>query len=149
MEKAKEFQRNIYFYLIDYAKAFDCVDYKRLSKIVKEMGIPNHLICFLRNLYAGQHATVRFRHGTTDKLKIGKGVCQGYILSPCSINIYAEYMMRSAGLDESQAGIKISRRNINNHRNADDTTLMAESEEELNADDTTLMAESEEGERIM
>ena len=105
------------------------VDHKRLSKILKEMGIPNHLICFLRNLYAGQHATVRIRHGTTDKLKIGKGVCQDYILSPCSINIYAEYMMRSAGLDESQAGIKISRRNINNHRNADDTTLMAESEE--------------------
>ena len=95
------------------------------------MGIPDHLICLLRNLYAGQEATVRNRHGTTDWFPIGKGVCQGCILSPCLFNFYAEYIMRNAGLDEAQAGIKIARRNINNLRYADDTTLMAESEEEL------------------
>ena len=98
---------------------------------MKEMGIPNHLTCLLRNLYAGQEATVRTGHGTTDWFQIGKAVCQGYILSPCLFNFYAEYIMRNAGLDEAQAGIKIARRNINNLRYADDTTLMAESEEEL------------------
>ena len=105
------------------------VDHKRLSKTLKEMGIPNHLICFLRNLYAGQHATVRIRHGTTDKLKIGKGVCQGYILSPCLFNLHAEYIMRNARLDEAEGGIRIAGRNINNLRHADDITLMVESEE--------------------
>ena len=116
---------------IDYAKAFDCVDHNKLWKILKEMGIPDHLICLLRNLYAGQEATVRTGHGTTDWFQIGKGVCQGCILSPCLFNLYAEYIMRNAGLEETQAGIKIAGRNINNLRYADDTTLMALSEEEL------------------
>ena len=102
-----------------------------LWKTLKEMGIPDRLTCLLRNLYAGQEATVRTGHGTTDWLEIGKGVHQGYILSPCLFNLYAEYIMRNAGLEEAQAGIKIARRNINNLRYADDTTLMAESEEEL------------------
>uniref|UniRef100_A0A4W2E916 Reverse transcriptase domain-containing protein n=1 Tax=Bos indicus x Bos taurus TaxID=30522 RepID=A0A4W2E916_BOBOX len=131
MEKAREFQKNIYFCFIDYAKAFDCVDHNKLWKILKEMGIPDHLNCLLRNLYAGQEATVRTGHGTTDWFQIGKGVCQGCILSPCLFNLYAEYIMRNAGLEETQAGIKIARRNINNLRYADDTILMAESEEEL------------------
>ncbi|GBE63537.1 endonuclease-reverse transcriptase [Babesia ovata] len=131
MEKAREFQKNIYFCFIDYAKAFDCVDHNKLWKILKEMGIPDHLICLLRNLYAGQEATVRTGHGTTDWFQIGKGVHQGCILSPCLFNLYAEYIMRNAGLEETQAGIKIAGRNINNLRYADDTTLMAESEEEL------------------
>ena len=125
-EKAREFQKSIYFCFIDYAKAFDCVDHNKLWKILQEMGIPDHLICLLRNLYAGQEATVRTGHGTTDWFQIGKGVCQGYILSPCLFNLYAEYIMRNAGLEETQAGIKIARRNINNLRYADDTTLMAE-----------------------
>ena len=116
---------------MDYAKAFDCVDHNKLWKILKEMGIPDHLICLLRNLYAGQEATVRTGHGTTDWFQIGKGVCQGCILSPCLFNFYAEYIMRNTGLKEAQAGIKIAGRNINNLRYADDTTLMAESEEEL------------------
>ena len=116
---------------IDHAKAFDCVDQNKLWKILKETGIPDHLTCLLRNQYAGQEATVRTGHGTTDWLQIGKGVRQGYILSPCLLNLYAEYIMRNAGLDEAQAGIKIAGRNINNLRYADDTTLMAESEEEL------------------
>ena len=103
----------------------------KLWKILKEMRIPDHLTCVLRNLYAGQEATVRTGHGTTDWFQIGKGVCQGYILSPCLFNFYAEYIMRNAGLEEAQAGIKIAGRNINNLRYADDTTLMAESEEEL------------------
>ena len=102
-------------------------------KILKEMGIPDHLTCLLRNLYAGQEATVRTGHGTTDWFQIGKGVRQGYILSPCLFNLYAEYIMRNAGLDEAQAGIKIAGRSINNLRYADDTTVMAESEEELKA----------------
>ena len=123
IEKAKEFQENIYFYFIDYAKAFDCVDHKKLWKILQEMGIPDHLTCLLRNLYAGQEATVRTGHGTTDWFQIGKGVHPGCILSPCLFNLYAEYIMRSARLDEAWAGIKIARRNINNLRNADDTTL--------------------------
>ena len=131
MEKAREFQKNIYFCFIDYAKAFDCVDHNKLWKILKEMGIPDHLSCLLRNLYAGQKATVRTGHGTTDWFQIGKGVRQGCILSPCLFNLYAEYIMRNNGLGETQAGIKIAGRNINNLRYADDTTLMAESEEEL------------------
>jgi len=131
IKKAREFQKNIYFCLIDYAKAFDCVDYNKLWKILKDMGIPDHLTCLLRSLYAGQEAPVRTGHGTTDWLQIGKGVCQGCILSPCLFNFYAEYIMRNGGLEEEQAGIKIARRNINNLRYADDTTLMAESEEEL------------------
>ena len=129
MEKAREFQENIYFCFLDYAKAFDCVDHNKLWKILKEMGIPDHLICFLRNLYAGQEATVRTGRGTTDWFQIRKGVRQGCILSPCLFNFYAEYIMRNAGLEEAQPGIKIARRNINNLRYADDTTLMAESEE--------------------
>ena len=116
---------------IDYAKAFDCVDHNKLWKILKEMGIPDHLTCLLRNLYAGQEAAVRTGHGTTDWFQIGKGVCQGCILSPCLFNFYAEYITRNAGLEEAQAEIKISGRNINNLRHADDTTLMTESEEEL------------------
>ena len=119
------------FISVDYAKAFDCVDHNELWKILQEMGIPDHLTCFLRNLYAGQEATVRTGHGTTDWFQIGKGVRQGCILSPCLFNFYAEYIMRNAGLDEAEAGIKIAGRNINNLRYADDTTLMAESEEEL------------------
>ena len=131
IKKAREFQKNIYFSMIDYAKAFDYVDHKKLWKILKEMGVPDHLTCLLRNLYAGQEATVRTGHGTTDWFQIGKGVHQGYILSPCFFNLFAEYIMRNAGLEEAQAGIKIAGRNINNLRYADDTTLMAESEEEL------------------
>ena len=131
MEKARDFQKSIYFCFINYAKAFDCVDHKKLWKILKEMGIPHHLACLLRNLYAGQEATVRTGRGTTDWLQIGKGVRQGCKSSPCLFNLYAEYIMRNAGLEEAQAGIKIAGRNINNLRYTDDTTLMAESEEEL------------------
>ena len=119
LKKAREFQKNIYFCFIDYAKAFDCVDHNKLWTILKEMGIPDHLTCLLRNLYAGQEATVKTGHGTTDWFQIGKGVGQGYILSPCLFNLYAEYIMRNAGLDEAQAGIKIAGRNINNFRYAD------------------------------
>ena len=129
MEKAREFQKNIYFCFIDYAKAFDWVDRNKLWKILQEMGIPDYLSCLLRNLYAGQEATVRTGHGSIDRFQIGKGVPQGCILSPCLFNLYAEYIMRNTGLDEAQAGIKIPGRNINNVRYADDTTLMAESEE--------------------
>ena len=129
IEKAREFQKNICFYFIDYGKAFDCVDHNKLWKILKEMEIPDHLTCFLRNLYAGQEATVRIGHGTTDWFQIRKGVHQGCILSPCLFNLYAEYIMRNAELDEAKAGIKTAGRNINNLRYADDTTLMAESEE--------------------
>ena len=131
MEKAWEFQKNIYFCFIDYAKAFDCVDHKKLWKILKEMGILDHLTCLLRNLYADQEATVRNGHGTTHWFQLGKGVHQGCILSPCLFNLYAEYIMRNNGLEKAQAGIRIGGRNINNLRYADDTTLMAESEEEL------------------
>ena len=131
IEKAKEFQKNIYFCFIDYAKAFDCVDHNKLWKILQEMGIPDHLTCLMRNLYAGQEATIRIRHGTTDWFKIGKGVHHGCILSPCLFNLYAQYLMRNARLDEAQVGIKIAGRNVNNLRYEDDTTLMAESEEEL------------------
>ena len=131
IKKARELQKNIYFCFIDYPKAFDCVDHNKLWKILQEMGISDHLTCLLRNLCAGQEATVRIRHGTTDWFQIGKGVRQGCILSPCLFNLYAEYIMRNAGLDETQAGIKTAGRNINNLRYADDTALMAESEEEL------------------
>ena len=129
MEKARAFQENIYFCFIEYAKAFDCVDHNKLWKMLKEMGIPDHLTCLLRNLYAGQETTVTIGHGTTDWFQIGKRICQGCILSPCLFNFYAEYIMRNTGLEETQAGIKISGRNINNPRYADDTTLIAESEE--------------------
>src|SRR5574341_667164 len=145
MEKAREFQKSIYFCFINYAKAFDCVDHNKLWKILKEMGIPDHLICLLRNLYAGQEATVRIGHGTTDWFQIGKGVPQGCILSPCLFNLYAEYIMQNAGLDEAQAGIKIPERNINKLRYADDTTLMAESGEELKS---LLMKVKEESEKV-
>ena len=124
IEKAREFQKNIYFCFTDYAKAFNCVDHNKLCKILKEMGIPDQLTCLLRNLYAGQEATVRTGHGTTEWFQIGKGVCQGCILLPCLFTFYAEYITRNAGLEETQAGIKIARRNINNLRYADDTTLM-------------------------
>ena len=113
IEKAKEFQKNIYFCFIDYTKAFDCMDHNKLWKILQEMGIPNHLTCILRNLYAGQKATVRTGH-RTDWFQIGKGIRQGYILSPCLFNLYAQYIMRNAGLDEARAGVKIAGRNINN-----------------------------------
>ena len=129
--KKREFQKNIYFCFIDYAKAFDCVDHNKLWKVLKEMGIQDHLTCLLRNLYAGQEATVQTGHGTTDWIRIGKVVRQGCILSPCLFNLYAEYIMRNAGLEEAQAGIRVARRNISNLRYADDTTLMAESEKEL------------------
>ena len=129
IKKAREFQKNIYFCSIDDAKAFDCVDNNKLWKNLKEMGIPDHLTCLLRNLYTGQEATVRTGHGITDWFQIGKGVHQGCIMSPCLFNLYAEYIMRNAGLHETQAGIKIARRNINNLRYADDTTLTAESKE--------------------
>ena len=125
-KKPREFQKNIYFCFIDYAKAFDCVDHNKLWKILKEMGISDHLTCLLRNLYAGQETTVRTGYGTTDWFQIGKGVCQGCILSPCLFNLYGEYIMKNAGLEEAQAGIKIAGRNINNLKYADDTTLMAE-----------------------
>ena len=130
-KKQESSRKNIYFCFIDYDKLFDCVDHNKLWKILKEMGIPDHLICLLRNLYAGQKATVRTGHGTTDWFQIRKGVCQSCILSPCLFNLDAEYTVRNAGLEETQAGIKIAGRNINNLRHADDTTLMAESEEEL------------------
>ena len=122
IEKAREFQKNIYFCFIDYAKAFDCVDHNKLWKTVKETEISDHLTCLLRNLYAGQEATVRTGHGTTDWFQIGKGVCQGYIVT-LLIYLYAEYIMRIARWEEAQAGIKIARRNINKLRHADDTTL--------------------------
>ena len=143
IKKASEFQKNIYCLFIKYAKAFDCVDHNKMWKILKEMGIPDHLTCLLRNLYAGQEATVRTGHGKTDWLQIGKGIHQGCILSPCLFNLYAEYIMGNTGLDGAQARIKIARRNINNLRYADDTTLMAENEEELKKEP---LHESERGE---
>ena len=145
IEKAREFQKNIYFCFIDYAKAFDCVDHKKVWKILKEMGIPEHLTCLLRNLYAGQEATVRTGHGTTDWFQIRKGICQGCILSACLFNLYGEYVTRNTGLDETQAGIRIAARNTNNLRYADDTTLMAESEEERKS---LLMKVKEESEKV-
>ena len=119
IEKARKFQKNISFCFTDYAKAFDCVDHNKLWKILKEMGISDHLTCLLRNLYAGQEATVRIGHGTTEWFQIGKGVRQSCILSPCLFNLYAEYIRRNARLEEAQAGIKIAGRNINNLRYAD------------------------------
>ena len=143
--KKREFQENIYFCFIDYSKAFDCVDHNKLWKILKEMGIPDHLTCLLRNLYTGQEATVRTEHETTDWFQIRRGVRQGCILSPCLFNFYAEYVMWNARLDEEQAGIKTAGRNINNLRYAEDTTLMAESEEELKS---LLMKVKEESEKF-
>ena len=145
MEKAREFQKNIYFCFIDYAKAFHCVDHNKLWKILKEMGIPDHVPCHSRNLYAGQEATVRTGHGTTDWFQKEKGVHQGCILSPCLFNFYAQYIMREAGLEEMQALIKINGRNVNNVRYADDITLMAESEEKLKS---LLMKLKEESENV-
>ena len=130
---------------VDYTKAFECVDHNKLWKILEEMGIPDHLTCLLRNLYAGQEATVKTRHGKMDWFQTGKGVRQGCVLSPCLCNLYAEYIMRNAGLDEAQAGIKTAERNINNLRYADDTTLMAESKEELK---NLLMKVKEEREKV-
>ena len=144
MEKAREFQKNIYFCFLDYAKAFDCVDHNKVWIILKEMGIPDHLTYLLRNLYAGQEATVRTGHGTTDQFQMGKGVCQGCILPPWFFNFYAEYIMRNAELEEAQAGIKIAGRYINNLRYTDDTNLTAESEEELKS---LLMKVKEESEK--
>ena len=143
IEKAREFQKNIFF--IDYTKAFDCVDHNKLWKILHEMGIPDHLTCLLRNLYTGQEATVRTGRRMTSWLQIGKGVRQGCVLSPCLFNLYVEYIMQNARLDEAQVGIKIAGRNINNLRYADDTTLMAEREEELKR---LLMKVKEESERL-
>ena len=145
LKKQDSSRKNIYFCFIDYAKAFGCVDHNKLWKILKEMEIPDHLTCLLRNLYVGQEATVRTGHETTDWFQIGKAVRQGCILSLCFFNIYAEYIMRNAWLDEAQAGIKIARRNINNFRYADDTTFMAESEEELKG---LLMKVKEETEKV-
>ena len=139
IKKAREFQKNIYFCFIDYAKTFDCVDHHKLWKILKDMGMPDHLTCFLRNLYAGQEATIRIGHETTDWFQIRKGVHQGCILSRCLFNLYTEYIMRNTGLDKAQARIKIARRNINNLRYADDTPL-AGSEEKLKS---LLMKEKE------
>ena len=144
-EKAREFQKNIYFCFSDYANAFDSVDHNKLWKILKEMGIPDHLTRVLRNLYAGHEATVRTGYRTTDWFQIGKEVSQGCILSPCLFNLYAEYIMRNTGLDEAEAGIRIAGRNINKFRYADDTTLMAESEKELKS---LLMKVKEENENV-
>ena len=143
--KQKSSRKKIYFCFTDYAKAFDCVDHRKLWKILKEMRIPEDLTCLLRNLYAGQEATVRTGHRTTDWFQIGKGVRQGCVLSPCLFNFYAEYIMRNVGLEEAQAGIKIARRNINKLRYADDTTLMAENEDELKS---PLMKVKEESENV-
>ena len=144
IEKAREFLKNIYFCFIDYAKVFDWVDHNKLWKILQEMRIPDHLTCLLRNLYAGQEATVRTGHGTSDWFQTGEGVHQGCILSPCLFNLYAEYIMWNAGLEEAQAGIKIAGRNINYLSYAEDTTLMVESEEELKS---LLMKVKEESEK--
>ena len=137
-------EKNIYLCVIDYAKAFDCVDHNKLWEILTEMGILDHLTCLLRNLYAGQEATVRTGHGTTDWFQIRKGVCQGCILSPCLFNLLTEYIIKNVGLDETQTGIKIAGRNINNLRYADDTTLMAESGELK----SLLMRVQEESEKV-
>ena len=126
----RELQKNTYFFF-DYAKAFNCVDHNKLWKILKETGIPDDLTCLLRNLYAGQEATVRTGHGTTDWFQIGKAVGQGCILSPCLFNLYEEYIMQNARLNEAQAEIKTAERNINNLKYVDDTTLMEESKEKL------------------
>ena len=135
----------MYFCFIDYANAFECVDHNKLWKILKELGILDYLTCLLRNVYEGQEATVRSGHGPIDWFQIAKGVCQGCILSPCLFNLYEDYIMRNAGLEEAQAGIKIAGRNISNLRHADDTTLMSESEEELKS---LLMKVKEETEKV-
>ena len=146
IEKAREFQKNTYFCFTDYDKDFDCVDHKKLSKILKKIEIQDHLTCILRNLYVGQEATVRTGPGTTDWFQIRKRVRQGCILSPCSFNLYAKYIMRNAGLDEAQTtAIMIDGRNINNLRDAYDTTLMTESKEELKS---LLMKVKEESEKV-
>ena len=145
IEKAIEFQEKIHFSFIDYAKAFDSVDHHKLWEILKMIGIPDHLTYLLRNLYAGEEATVRNGCGTTDCFQIGQEVCQGCILSPCLFNLYAEHIMRNAGLDEAQAGIKIVGININNLRYADDSTLIAENKEKLKS---LLMKEKEESEKV-
>ena len=145
LKRQESSRKNIYFCFIDYAKSFDYVDHNKLWKILQEKGIPDHLTCLLRNLYAGQEATVRTGYGATDWFQIGKGVHQGCMLSPCLFNLYAECIMRNAGLEEAQAGIKIAVRNINNLRYADDTTLMAESEEELKS---LLMKVKKESEKV-
>ena len=146
-QKARDFQekKKVYFCFIEYANAFDCMDHNKLWEILKEMGILDHLICLLRNMYAGQEATVRTGHGTTDWFQIGKRVRQGCVLSSCLFNLYAEYIMRNTGLDGTQAGIKIAGRNINNLRYTDDITLMAESKEELK---NFLMKVKEESEKV-
>ena len=145
MEKAREFQKNIQFGFIDYTKAFDCVDYNKLWKILQEIEIPDHLTCLLRNLYSGQEATVRTEHGKKDWFQIGKEGHQACILSPCLFNLYAEYIIRNAGLEEAQAGTKITGRNISNLRYADDNTLMAETEEDLKG---ILLKVKEESEKV-
>ena len=144
IDKTRVLQKTIYFCFIDYSEAFDCMDHNKLWKILQDMGIPDHLTCLLRNLYTGQQATVRIRHGTTDWFQIGEGVCQDCVLSPCLFSLYAEYIMQNAGLDEAQAGIKIARRNINNLRYADDTTLTAKSKEVLKSLLMKVKEESEE-----
>ena len=144
IEKAREFQKNIYFYFIDYTKAFDCVDHNKLENSSRD-GTTDHLNFLLRNLYAGQEAKVRTKHGTTDWFQIRKEVCQGCIFSPCLFNLHAEYIIRNARLDEAQAGIKVAGRNINNLRYVDDTTFMEESEEKLKS---LLMKVKEESEKI-
>ena len=146
IEKARDFQKNIYFCFIDYAKAFDCVDHSKLWKILKEMGIPDHLTCVLKIYMQVKKQQLELdMEQQTALFQIRKGVCQGCILSPCLFNLYAEYIMRNSGLGEAQVGIKIARRNINNLRYADDTTLMAESEEEL---ESLLMKVKEESEKV-
>ena len=144
IKKAREFQKNIYFCFIDYTKAFDFVDHIKWWKILKDIGIPDHLTCLLRSLYESEEATVKTGHETTNWFQIGKGVCQSCILSPCLFNLQAEYIMWNVRRDEAQVGIKIAGRNINNHRYADDTTLMAESKEELKS---LLMKVKEESEK--
>ena len=145
-KKTKRFPKKpIYFCHIDYAKTFDCVNHNKPWKNFQEIGIPDHLTCLLRNLYAGQEATLRTGHGTTDWFQRGKGVCQGCVLSPCLFNLNAQYIMRNPGLEEAQAGIKIAGGNINNLRYADDTTLMAENEEDLKS---LLMKMKEESEKV-
>ena len=143
IEKERELQKNIYFCFTDYAKAFDCVHHNNLCKILQEMGISDHFTCLVRNLYADQEITVRTGHGTMDWFQIGKGVHQGCLLSPCLFNLYVEYTMQNAGLDESQAGIKISGRTINILRYADDITVMTESEKELKSFSMKVKEESE------
>ena len=145
IEKATEFKKNVYFCFIEYAKAFDCVDHNKLWKFLQEMGTADHLTCLLRSRYAGQEATVRTGHETTDWFKISKGVWQGCILLPGLFNLYAVYILQNARLDEAQAGIKIARRNISNRRYADDTTFMTESEEELKS---LLIKVKEESEKV-